>query len=86
MDASETRIAEIIQGITCRNVPLDENQLSGGLLFEEVIKLAAMTVGFYAAEQGGALYRQPYNEVRTQACLILLSQNYALRFSRKRFI
>ena len=47
---------------------------SVGALLEEIVKLAAMTAGYYLAKTAGASYVAPYTEVRTKADLRQLMQ------------
>jgi hypothetical protein len=74
MSTPETKITDILRNVRCKNDPPEESQLCGGPLLEEIVKLAAMTAGYYLAKTAGASYVAPYTEVRTKADLRQLMQ------------
>jgi len=74
MSTPETSIGNILRNVRCKNDPPEESQLCGGPLLEEIVKLAAMTAGYYLAKTAGASYVAPYTEVRTKADLRQLMQ------------
>jgi hypothetical protein len=74
MNTPETSIGDILRDVRCKNDPPEESQLRGGPLLEEIVKLAAMTAGYYLAKTAGASYVAPYTEVRTKADLRQLMQ------------
>jgi hypothetical protein len=74
MSTPETSISDILRNVRCKNDPPEESQLCGGPLLEEIVKLAAMTAGYYLAKTAGASYVAPYTEVRTKADLRQLMQ------------
>jgi hypothetical protein len=74
MSIPETNITDILRNVGCKDVPLDERQLRGGLLLAEIVQLAVMTAGYYLAKTAGASYVPPYAEVRTKADLRQLMQ------------
>jgi|SRR5580700_472048 hypothetical protein len=73
MSTPETKITDILRNVSCKNDLPEESQLCG-LLLEEIVKLAAMTAGYYLAKTAGASYVAPYTEVRTKADLRRLMQ------------
>jgi hypothetical protein len=57
MSTPETSISDILRDVTRKSDPPEESQLRGGPLLEEIVKLAAMTAGYYLAKTAGASSR-----------------------------